>query len=211
MHALFGGQGVLVDPVRRVSGRVKGLQAQAEIAPAEEGLLSRAYLFGVKLIQLFKPCQADVALRQLDGLELSRVVHAKKEDLLSCAQKFRLQRAEAEAKLLPQPHDAGSPLKLGEHTGSQGCAHLAQHHAIAAGVLDQLKQKFNSQKAGLAAAPPAAFQQLRAAGAYCLPAFIKPRADQLRYPILQTLPPLRPHTLSLWESCHAFGVTERAA
>ena len=80
-------QCVPVCPVARRSRRVERQERHGELAAAQRGLLDISDLgFAGELVGFFKPVDADVPERQLDGFELFRLVQTKKKDLLARGQ-----------------------------------------------------------------------------------------------------------------------------
>jgi len=77
-------------PVCPVAGRGRRVERQkrhGELAAAQRGLFDITNLrLAGKLVGLFKPVQADVPKRQLDGFKLFRLVQAEEKDLLACGQ-----------------------------------------------------------------------------------------------------------------------------
>ena len=146
-------QCVSVCPVARCGRRVERQERHGELSAAQRGLLDVADLrFAGELVGFFKPVDADVAERQLDGFELFRLVQTEKKDLLTCGQIGNLHRRNCTTELVLQPQRADGPLDLRVHAVAQCHGDFAQHHAMTLRMLQKEQDELHAHKTGFCTA-----------------------------------------------------------
>ena len=95
--------------------RVVAFKAEEGTFSSQDRLLHASYLLRFKLIQLLEPQHPRIAKGHLEALELSRVIHAEKQDLLTRGQKLRLGRADGEPAQMGDPQNFRRPSQLREN------------------------------------------------------------------------------------------------
>ena len=176
------GQRVFVGPVPRGSGRVEADKGQAEFAAAQRGLLdvSHRVLAALDLVRFLKPQHTDVAERQLDGLDLLRVVQAAEQNALPGGQVGALQRALGTLEFACQPQLVDGPQDLRVHAVPQRVGHLAADQRVAVRVTEQLQDHLHAHIGAFQAGTSTFFDCLIDEALVDLPVgFVKRRADHV--------------------------------
>ena len=128
----------LIHPVVLTFGRVEGAELPVFRTAAQERLIEVAdFLHAAELVKLLEPHNADVAKRQLDGLDLLRIVNAEKEDFLTGLPVGNLMRACLETEFTRESQRVDTPLHLRVNTCLDCVTDFAQDDRMAVWILDE--------------------------------------------------------------------------